>query len=50
MPIRIIKGKKYREVKGNPKDVKQANKYRLVTEKKNKPKASGLKERTKRKF
>ena len=36
MPIRIIKGKKYREVKGNPKDVKQANKYRLVTEKKNK--------------
>ena len=30
MPIKIIKGKKYRKVKSNPKDVKQSDKYRLV--------------------
>ena len=29
MPIKIIKGKKYRKVKSNPKDVKQPDKYRL---------------------
>ena len=26
----MIKGKKYRKVKSNPKDVKQPDKYRLV--------------------
>ena len=30
---KMIKGKKYRKVLGNPKDVKQANTYRLMTEK-----------------
>ena len=29
----LIKGRKYRKVLDNPKDVKQADKYRLVTEK-----------------
>ena len=33
MTEKMIKGKKYREVNDNPKDIKQDDKYRLMTEK-----------------